>query len=80
MPHTYESDPFRILRAALSDMAESALYMETEHEHGPANPCPDYIAHLREAIHAIGDAQSFEDLARVPWVESRAIIALDAGV
>lgn len=80
MPVLYETDPFRVLRAALSELAESALYLETESDCAPANPCPDYVAHLRDAVRTIGAAQSFDDLAAVEWIAGRAAIALDGGV
>jgi hypothetical protein len=80
MAHTYETNAFIVLRAALSDMAESALYLETESDCAPVNPCPDYIAHLRASIRAIGKAESFADLARVEWIAARAANAIDAGV
>ena len=78
MAHTYESNPFLVIRAALSNLAELALYMETESEYGPENSCPDYVAHLRDTIRAICVAQTFEDLARIEWISGRAALGLDA--
>ena len=80
MAHMYESNPFRVIRAALSDLAESALYMETESDFAPINPCLEYCAMLRDTIRAIGAAQSFADLAHIDWVASRAALAMDSGV
>ena len=80
MAYAYESDPFLVIRAALSDLAESALYMETESDCAPINPCLEYCTMLRDTIRAIGAAQSFADLARIAWVAGRAALAIDAGV
>jgi len=68
----YETDTFNVIRGALINAAETALYMEREHEAGPANPCPDYCAYLVSTIREIGAAESFESLAAVHWVASRA--------
>ena len=68
----YETDPFSVVRGALLNLAESAYYMETEHESGPVNPCPDYCAYLIETIHAILAAESLADLAAIHWIAAKA--------
>jgi hypothetical protein len=76
----YETDPLRVIRAALSQLAENALYLETESDCAPENPCPDYCAMLADTIRAIGAAQSFDELARLDWITGMAALGLDAGV
>jgi hypothetical protein len=80
MATEYASDPLIIIRAALSGLAESALYLETESDCSPAKPCPDYCAHLRATIRAIGEARTFAELGRVEWIAGQAALAIDAGV
>lgn len=74
----YETDTFTVLRAALLELCEDAIYLETESELGPEKPCPDYIAHLRESSRAINDAKTLADLAAIPWIAGKAALALDA--
>ena len=75
MAHTYESDPFRVLRAALSNLCETAIYAETDGNH--FEPCPDYLAELRAASRAINAARSIEDLAAIGWVARQAAIGAE---
>jgi len=70
----YETDPFSVIRGALLNVAETAYYMETEHESGPRNPCPDYCAYLLETIDLIMSAESFADLAAIHWISAKAEI------
>ena len=72
----YPTDPFTVLRAALLQLAEDALYMETEHENGPARPCPDYTAELHATIAALLAAESLPELAAVQWVSGKAALNL----
>ena len=72
----YETDPFKVLQAALSQLCEDAIYLETESELGPEKPCPDYIAHLRESSRAIGNAKTLSDLAPIPWISGKAALCL----
>jgi hypothetical protein len=73
MAHTYESDTFRVLRAAISNLCETAIYAESESE----NPCPDYLAELRGASRAIGAARSIDDLVAVGWVAREAALGAE---
>lgn len=72
----YETSPLTVLQAAMLQLCQDAIYMETEHESGPANPCPDYVRHLQESLEAIQAANSLEDLAIVPWLQGKAALAL----
>jgi hypothetical protein len=72
----YETSPFTVLQAAMLQLCADALYMETEHESGPVNPCPDYVAYLQDSVEAIQSAASLEDLASVTWVQGKAALAL----
>jgi hypothetical protein len=74
MAYQYETYPFSVIRGALLNMAEQAYYMETEHESGPANPCPDYCRYLLETIDLIMSAESFADLAAIHWIAAKADI------
>jgi hypothetical protein len=80
MATDYATDPFIIIRATLSELAKSALYLETESDCAPAKPCPDYCAHLRATIRAIEEARTFAELGRVEWIAGQAALAIDAGV
>ena len=77
MPATYNTDPFRVLRAALSELCENAIYAETEGDGAPLTPCPDYVAMLRETSRAICAAQSIADLARIEWVAGKAALGAE---
>lgn len=72
----YETDPFRVLRGALSELCENALYVECET--GDHIPCPDYVAELISASRAICDARTIADLANVPWISRKAVLGIDA--
>lgn len=72
----YETDTFTVLQAALSQLCEDAIYLETESELGPEKPCPEYTAHLRESSRAIWDAKTLADLAAIPWVSGKAALYL----
>jgi hypothetical protein len=74
----YATDTFTVLRAAFLELCEDAIYLETESELGPENPCPDYVTHLRESSRAINDAKTLADLVSVPWISGKAALALDA--
>ena len=76
MAHIYESDATAVIKAAFMATIEQALYMEIEHESGPASPCPDYIAHLRESLCALDACKTLEDVAAVAWVQGRAATSL----
>jgi hypothetical protein len=78
MPATYESDPFRILRAALSQLCEDAIYNETESDTAPSRPCPDYLAMLRDTSRAIIAARSVSDLARIDWIAGKAALGAES--
>ena len=73
---TYETNPFRVLRAALSELCEAAIYAETEL--GEHRPCPDYLAHLRDASRQIIAAQSIEDLSRIEWIAGQAALGAES--
>ena len=76
MSHEYETEPFKVIRAAFTELAENALYNETET--GTHNPCPDYCTMLRATIcQQIMTAESFDDLAQIDWIAGKA--ALNAG-
>ena len=71
----YETDPFKVLRAAMSQLCADAIYLETEGDL-PHKPCPDYVAHLQAASRQIDAAETFADLASVEWIAGKAALAL----
>jgi hypothetical protein len=75
MAHHYETDPFKVIRAAFVELAESALYAETDM--GEYNPCPDYCDMLRATIDQIMTAKSFADLSAVEWIAGKAALNAD---
>lgn len=72
---TYESNPFRVIRAALSELCEKAIYAETDL--GEHKPDPEYLEHLRKASRAIGAAQSIENLASIDWIAGQAALGAE---
>jgi hypothetical protein len=80
VPVTYDADPFRVLRAALVQLCEEAIYLERESEYGPERGCPDYLAMLGETLRALMTAQTFADLAGIEWLAGKAALAMDSGV
>ena len=75
MSHEYESDPFKVIQAAFIELAENALYAETDL--GEHVLCPDYCEMLLITISDIRAAESFNDLARIDWIAGKA--AFNAG-
>lgn len=76
MAFDYETDPFRVLRAALSELCENAIYAETDGN--PHRACPDYLAELRATSRAISAAESVVELAAVPWVTRKAALGAES--
>jgi hypothetical protein len=64
----YEKNAFKVLQGAFLQLCERAIYLETESDCAPCNPCPDYLAMLCDASESIIDANSIKDLSAINWI------------